>query len=113
MGMNQMIVLQAGRDARDAHDTTEAQGEPQHCPFNAAPTTQFEVIDRAVSAVIDQFHRWDDLDEREGEDEAHVEAYVRWRVAIIDDAAAQALTLMGGDGVAAEGSRWLDAHARA
>ncbi len=110
MGTNQMIVLQAGRDT---HDTTEAQDEPQLGPFNAAPTTLFEVIDRAVSAVIDQFHRWGDLDERAGEDEAHFEAYVRWRVAIIDDAATQALTLMAGDGLAAEGSRWLDAHARA
>ncbi len=110
MGMNQMIVLQAGRDT---HDATEAQDEPQPGPFNAAPTTLFEVIDRAVSAVIDQFHRWGDLDEREGEDEAHFEAYVRWRVAIIDDAAAQALTLMAGDSLADEGSRWLDAHARA
>ncbi len=110
MGMNQMIVLQSGRDT---HDATEAQDEPQPCPFNAAPTTLFEVIDRAVSAVIDQFHRWGDLDEREGEDEAHFEAYVRWRVAIIDDAAAQALTLIAGDSLADEGSRWLDAHARA
>jgi len=50
-----------------------------------------------------------DLDE----DEDHFEAYVRWRVAIVDDAAAQALTLMTGDGLADEGSRWLDAHARA
>jgi len=110
MGMNQMIVLQAGRDAHEAQDAPQ---EPQPGPFNAAPTTLFEVIDRAVSAVIDQFHRWGDLDEREGEDEAHFEAYVRWRVAIIDDAAAQALTLMAGDGLADEGSRWLDAHARA
>ncbi len=110
MGMNQMIVLQAGRDAHEAQD---ARHEPAPCPFNAAPTTLFEVIDRAVSAVIDHLNRWDDLDEREGEDEAHFEAYVRWRVAIIDDAAAQALTLMAGDGLADEGSRWLDAHARA
>ena len=110
MGMTQMIVLQAGRDAQEA---PEAQREPQPNPMNAAPTTLFEVIDRAVSAVIDQFHRWGDLDEREGEDEAHFEAYVRWRVAIIDDATAQALTLMAGDSLAAEGSRWLDAHARA
>ncbi len=110
MGMNQMIVLQAGQDT---HDTTEAQDEPQPCPFNAAPTTLFEVIDRAVSAVIDHLNRWDDLDEREGEDEAHFEAYVRWRVAIIDDAAAQARTLMIADGLTAEGSPWLDAHARA
>jgi len=109
MGMNQMIVLQSGRDAQDAPQ------EPVPCPFNAAPTTLFEVIDRAVSAVIDHLNRWDDLDEREGEDEdeAHFEAYVRWRVAIIDDAATQALTLMAGDGLADEGSRWLAAHARA
>jgi len=110
MGMNQMIVLQAGRDT---HDTTEAQDEPQPGLFNAALTTLFEVIDRAVSAVIDHLNRWDALDEREGEDEAHFEAYVRWRVAIVDDAAAQALTLMAGDSLADEGSRWLDAHARA
>ena len=110
MGMNQMIVLQAGRDTQEGRDAPQ---EPAPCPFNAAPTTLFEVIDRAVSAVIDHLHRWDDLDEREGEDEAHFEAYVRWRVAIIDDAAAQALTLMAGDGLATEGSRWLDAHARA
>jgi len=110
MGMNQMIVLQAGRDAHEAQD---APHEPAPGPFNAAPTTLFEVIDRAVSAVIDHLNRWDDLDEREGEDEAHFEAYVRWRVAIIDDAAAQALTLMAGDSLATEGSRWLDAHARA
>jgi hypothetical protein len=110
MGMNQMIVLQAGRDAQDA---PEAPQEPQPFPFNAAPTTLFEVIDRAVSAVLAQFDRWCDRDEREGEDEAHFEDYVRWRVAIIDDAAAQALTLMAGDGLADEGSRWLDAHARA
>jgi len=110
MGMNQMIVLQAGRDAQKAQDAPQ---EPAPCPFNAAPTTLFEVIDRAVSAVIDHLHRWDDLDEREGENEAHFEAYVRWRVAIVDDAAAQALTLVAGEGLAAEGSRWLDAHARA
>ncbi len=109
MGMNQMIVLQSGQDAHDA----EAVQEPQPFSVNAAPTTLFEVIDRAVSAVIDHLNRWGDLDERDGEDEAHVEAYVRWRVAIIDDAAAQALTLMAGDSVAGEGSRWLDAHARA
>ncbi len=110
MGMNQMIVLQAGRDAHEAQDAPQ---EPAPCPFNAAPTTLFEVIDRAVSAVIDHLNRWDALDEREGEDEAHFEAYVRWRVAIIDDAAAQALTLMVGDSLADEGSRWFDAHARA
>ncbi len=110
MSMNQMIVLQAGRDAQDAPETPQ---EPQPNPFNAAPTTLFEVIDRAVSAVLDQFHRWSDLDEREGEDEAYFEAYVRWRVAIIDDAAAQARTLMIADGLTAEGSPWLDAHARA
>ncbi len=113
MGMNQMIVLQAGRDVQDTPDAQEAQREPQPNPTNAAPTTLFEVIDRAVSAVIDQFHRWGDLDAREGEDEAHFEAYVRWRVAIVDDAAAQALTLMAGDSLATEGSPWLDAHARA
>jgi len=107
MGMNQMIVLQSERDAHEAQDA------PAPSSFNAAPTTLFEVIDRAVSAVIDQLNRWDDLDEREGEDEAHFEAYVRWRVAIIDDAATQALTLMTGDGLAAEGSRWLGAHAHA
>ncbi len=110
MGMNQMIVLQSGRDAQDA---PEAQPAPQASPMNTAPTTLFEVIDQAVSAVIDHLNRWDALDEREGEDEAHFEAYVRWRVAIVDDAAAQALTLMAGDGLADEGSRWLDAHARA
>jgi len=110
MGMNQMIVLQSGRDT---HDASEAQDEPQPCPFNAAPTTLFEVIDRAVSAVLGQFDRWCDRDEREGEDEAHFEDYVRWRVAIIDDAAAQARTLMIADGLTAEGSPWLAAHARA
>ncbi len=60
-----------------------------------------------------QFDRWCDRDEREGEDEAHFEDYVRWRVAIIDDAAAQARTLMVADGLTAEGSPWLAAHARA
>ncbi len=110
MGMNQMIVLQAGRDAQEAQD---AQREPQPSPMNAAPTTLFEVIDRAVSAVLGHFDRWCDLDEREGEDEAHFEAYVRWRVAIIDDAAAQARALMVADGLDAEGSPWLAAHARA
>jgi len=108
MGMNQMIVLEAGRDAPDA-----SEAQPAPCPMNAAPTTLFEVIDRAVSAVLGQFDRWCDLDEREGEDDAHFEAYVRWRIAIIDDAAAQARTLMAGDGLAAEGSPWLNAHARA
>jgi len=109
MGMNQMIVLQAGRDAHEAQD---APREAQPCPMNAAPTTLFEVIDRAVSAVLTQFDRWCDLDERAGEDEAHFEAYVRWRVAIIDDAAAQARTLMIADGLTTEGSPWLAAHAR-
>ncbi len=108
MGMNQMIVLETRQD-----DPQEAQDALQPSPMHAAPTTLFEVIDRAVSAVLAQFDRWCDRDEREGEDEAHFEAYVRWRVAIIDDAAAQALTLMAGDSLAAEGSRWLDAHARA
>ncbi len=110
MGMNQMIVLQAGRDAQEAPETPQ---EPQRSPMNAAPTTVFEVIDQAVSAVLAQFDRWCDRDEREGEDEAHFLDYVRWRVAIIDDAAAQARTLMVADGLAAEGSPWLAAHARA
>jgi len=108
MGMNQMIVLETRQD-----DPQEAQDAPQPSPLNAAPTTLFEVIDRAVSAVLAQFDRWCDLDEREGEDEAHFEDYVRWRVAIIDDAAAQARTLMVADGLTAEGSPWLAAHARA
>ena len=108
MGMNQMIVLEVRQD-----DPQEAQDAPQPSPMNAAPTTLFEVIDRAVSAVLAQFDRWCDRDERDGEDEAHFEDYVRWRVAIIDDAAAQARTLMAGDSLADEGSRWLDAHARA
>jgi len=108
MGMNQMIVLETRQD-----DPQEAQDAPQPSPLNAAPTTLFEVIDRAVSAVLAQFDRWCDRDEREGEDEAHFEDYVRWRVAIIDDAAAQARTLMVADGLTAEGSLWLAAHARA
>jgi len=108
MGMNQMIVLEVRQD-----DPQEAQDAPQPSPMNAAPTTLFEVIDRAVSAVLAQFDRWCDRDEREGEDEAHFEDYVRWRVAIIDDAAAQARTLMVADGLTAEGSPWLAAHARA
>jgi len=107
MGMNQMIVLETRRD--DAQEAQDAPQEPQANPMNAAPTTLFEVIDRAVSAVIDHLNRWDDLDESEGEGEA----YVRWRVAIIDDAAAQARTLMIADGLTAEGSTWLAAHARA
>jgi len=110
MGMNQMIVLEARRDARDA---PEAPQEPQAKPMDAAPTTLFEVIDRAVSAVLAQFDRWCDLDEREGESDMHFEAYVRWRVTIIDDAAAQARTLMVADGLTAEDSPWLAAHARA
>jgi len=108
MGMNQMIVLETRQD-----DPQEAQDAPQPSPLNAAPTTLFEVIDRAVSAVLAQFDRWCDRDERDGEDEAHFEDYVRWRVAIIDDAAAQARTLMVADGLTAEGSPWLAAHARA
>ena len=108
MGMNQMIELETRQD-----DPQEAQDASQPSPLNAAPTTLFEVIDRAVSAVLAQFDRWCDLDEREGEDEAHFEDYVRWRVAIIDDAAAQARTLMVADGLTAEGSPWLAAHARA
>jgi len=108
MGMNQMIVLETRQD-----DPQEAQDAPQPSPLNAAPTTLFEVIDRAVSAVLAQFDRWCDRDEREGEDEAHFEDYVRWRVAIIDDAAAQARTLMVADGLTAEGNPWLAAHARA
>ncbi len=108
MGMNQMIVLEARRD-----DVQEAQPAPEADLMNAAPTTLFEVIDRAVSAVLAQFDRWCDRDEREGESDAHFEDYVRWRVAIIDDAAAQARTLMTGDGLADEGSPWLAAHARA
>jgi len=108
MGMNQMIVLETRQD-----DPQEAQDAPQPSPMNAAPTTLFEVIDRAVSAVLAQFDRWCDRDERDGEDEAHFEDYVRWRVAIIDDAAAQARTLMVADGLTAEESPWLAAHARA
>ena len=108
MGMNQMIVLEVRQD-----DPQEAQDAPQPSPLNAAPTTLFEVIDRAVSAVLAQFDRWCDRDEREGEDEAHFEDYVRWRVAIIDDAAVQARTLMVADGLTDEGSPWLAAHARA
>jgi len=112
MGMNQMIVLQTRRD-----DAEEAQPAPQEAqpttPMSAAPTTLFEVIDQAVSAVLGQFDRWCDRDEREGEDEAHFEDYVRWRVAIIDDAAAQARTLMVTEGLTAEGSPWLAGHARA
>jgi len=108
MGMNQMIVLETRQD-----DPQEAQDAPQPSPMHAAPTTLFEVIDRAVSAVLAQFDRWCDRDEREGEDEAHFEDYVRWRIAIVDDAVAQARTLMVADGLAAEGSPWLAAHARA
>jgi len=102
--MTQMIVLDQGRGARPT---------PAPVPFDAAPTTLFEVIDRAVNAVIDQLNRWDARDERDGEDEAHFEAYVRWRVAIVDDAVAQALTLMAGDALASAGSRWRDANGRA
>jgi len=102
--MSQMIVLDQGRGARPT---------PVPTPFDAAPTTLFEVIDRAVNAVIDQLNRWDERDEREGADEAHFEAYVRWRVAIVDDAVAQALTLMAGETLTTEGSHWRDAHARA
>jgi hypothetical protein len=111
MGMNQMIVLQTRRD--DAQEEQPAPQEPPPTPMSAAPTTLFEVIDQAVSAVLGQFDRWCDRDEREGEDEAHFVDYVRWRVAIIDDAAAQARTLMIADGLTAEGSPWLAAHARA
>ncbi len=111
MGMNQMIVLETRRD--DAQETQPAPQEPQPTPMSAPPTTLFEVIDQAVSAVLAQFDRWCDRDEREGEDEAHFADYVRWRVAIIDDAAAQARTLMVADGLTAEGSPWLAAHARA
>ncbi len=102
--MSQMIVLDQGRGERPA---------PAPTPFDAAPTTLFEVIDGAVSAVIDQLNHWTDRDARDGEDEAHFEAYVRWRVAIVDDAVAQALTLIAGDALATAGSRWRDAHARA
>jgi len=102
--MSQMIVLDQGRAPRPT---------PAPLPFDAAPTTLFEVIDRAVNAVIDQLNRWEERDDRDGEDEAHFEAYVRWRVAIVDDAVAQALTLIAGDTLTAEGSRWRDAHARA
>ena len=110
MGMNQMIVLEAWREGQAAQDAPQ---EPQPSPMSAAPTTLFEVIDQAVGAVIDQLHRWYDRDEAAGESEAHFEDYVRWRVAIVDDAAAQARSLMVADGLAAEGSPWLAAHARA
>jgi len=110
MAVNQMIVMEARREGRAA---PEASHETQADSMDAAPTTLFEVIDRAVSAVLAQFDRWCDRDEREGEDEAHFLDYVRWRVAIIDDAAAQARTLMIADGLTAEGSPWLAAHARA
>jgi len=113
MAINQMIVLEARREERDAQDAPEAPQESPATMTHAAPTTLFEVIDKAVSAVLDQFDRWCDRDEREGEDEAHFLDYVRWRVAIIDDAAAQARTLMVADGLTAEGSPWLAAHARA
>jgi len=116
MAMNQMIVLEARQEERDAQDAQDAPETPQESPAtmtHAAPTTLFEVIDKAVSAVLAQFDRWCDRDEREGESDAHFEDYVRWRVAIIDDAAAQARTLMTGDGLADEGSPWLAAHARA
>jgi len=102
--MSQMIVLDQGRAPRPT---------PAPTPFDAAPTTLFEVIDRAVNAVIDQLNHWEERDARDGADEAHFEAYVRWRVAIVDDAVAQALTLMAGDTLTTEGSRWRDAHARA
>ncbi len=102
--MSQMIVLDQGRGERPA---------PAPAPFDAAPTTLFEVIDRAVNAVIDQLNRWEERDARDGEDDAHFEAYVRWRVAIVDDAVAQALTLMAGEPLTTEGSRWREAHARA
>ena len=113
MALNQMIVLQTRRD--DAQEAQPAPQEPQPTPMNAVPTTLFEVIDQAVSAVLGQFDRWCDRDEGEGEgeDEAHFADYVRWRVAIIDDAAAQAWTLMIAEGLTAEGSPWLAAHARA
>ncbi len=113
MAMNQMIVLEARQEERDAPDAPEAPQESPATLTHAAPTTLFEVIDQAVSAVLAQFDRWCDRDEREGEDEAHFLDYVRWRVAIIDDAAAQARSLMIADGLTVEGSPWLAAHARA
>ncbi len=102
--MSQMIVLDQGRGERPT---------PVPTPFDVAPTTLFEVIDRAVNAVIDQLNRWEERDARDGADDAHFEAYVRWRVAIVDDAVAQALTLMTGDALATEGTRWRATHARA
>ena len=108
MGMNQMIVLQKEWEAFDVSETAR---EPD--AMEAAPTTLFEVIDQAVSAVLAQSDRWCALDEREGEDGAHFVDYVRWRIALIDDAAAQARALLVAESLTAEGSPWLAAHARA
>jgi len=110
MGMNQMIVLQK---EWEAFDVSEAAREPAPDVMEAAPTTLFEGIDQAISAVFAQSDRWCARDEREGSDGAHFVDYVRWRIAIIDDAAAQARALLGAESLTAGGSPWLAAHARA
>ncbi len=68
-----------------------------HVEAQVAPTTVFTAIDRTVSAVIARLNWLDALDATEGEDEAHFEAYVRWRVAPVNDAVlqVQALLLQG------------------
>ena len=64
-----------------------SQHVTSHIQVIATPTTLFEVIDQTVSAVIDRLDWLDEVDEQEGEDEAHFLAYVRWRVALVNDAA--------------------------
>jgi hypothetical protein len=75
------------------------------------PTTVFAVIDETVSAVIDRLVWMDEQDETEGEDEAHFQAYVRWRVALINDAVLLVQALLAGENPTQ--SAWRQTQGRA
>jgi len=82
-----------------------------HVEAEVAPTTVFTAIDRTVSAVIERLNWLDALDAMEGEDEAHFEAYVRWRVALVNDAVLQVQALLLEEGLTR--SMWRDTQAHA
>lgn len=76
-----------------------------------APATVFGVIDETVSAVLDRLNRLDEQDTSDGVDEAHFQEYVRWRVALVNDAVLLVRALLAEEDLAQ--SVWGQTHGRA
>lgn len=88
-----------------------SQHVTSHIQVIATPTTLFEVIDQTVSAVLDRLDWLDEVDEQDGEDEAHFLAYVRWRVALVSDAALLVRALLAEGSL--DHSMWRQTQGRA